>query len=504
LGRRHLRAGFRGPLTGLLSGLAAGALAGCVNAAMEWSLATIDRATPSLYPTITALPVGAALGTAIGLIRSRAAVAATVLGAALLIAACFVELDTAAHQQRWRWTIGVSLVAVVLIGSAIARRERMRAVLLAPLTGIFVGLLTVTFLGGTLAAAGWLATGELPRAALRVAALAGLPVGAALGLAIGPIAWAAYRSSASRPASTSGKRRRFQFSLRTLLLAVLVVAVLIWIAEPARQTYEHRRVVNELLRYRQTELDLDRWSWFESLIGSQLDPKQHASVRSVSLNVSTTDDDLRDLQYLPELKKLELICPNVTDAGFEHMESLRDLEWLAICCPNVTAKSIAILPRLPRLKELYVWPRSEAEIRSISECANLEVLNLFGLVSDEGLEHLAQMGNLRELTLTEASSLVSLTSRGLAHLNHLANLESLDVTAPIGDNDLAQLTGLSRLRTISLRRNSITDAGLVHLEALPSLNAVVLDRTQVTPAGAARLRQVLQARHGSAVVVRAP
>src|SRR5207247_5885715 len=108
-----------------------------------------------------------------------------------------------------------------------------------------------------------------------------------------------------------------------------------------------------------------------------------------------------------------------------------------------------ILPHLPRLKRLYVWPRSEAEIRSISECANLEFLALFQLSSDEGLEHLASMVNLRELTLSEASSLVSLTAGGLAHLNHLPNLESLDVTAPIIDKELAQLTGLSHLRTIS-------------------------------------------------------
>src|SRR5262245_35334131 len=81
LGRRQLLTAFGRPLTGLAAGFAAGALGGCINAAIEWSWAIGGRATPTLYATMAALPVGAALGTAIGLIRSRAVMSATMLGA---------------------------------------------------------------------------------------------------------------------------------------------------------------------------------------------------------------------------------------------------------------------------------------------------------------------------------------------------------------------------------------------------------------------------------------
>src|SRR5207237_4367416 len=119
----------------------------------------------------------------------------------------------------------------VLSGVAITfGRNRMRAVFRAPLTGLFAGTVTAVIVGGVAAAVERLATGSVPTASLRAAGLAGLPAGSTIGVGIGLIGWAVFRLIPYRaPADAAqGKRRRFQFSLRTLLFAVFVVALVLW------------------------------------------------------------------------------------------------------------------------------------------------------------------------------------------------------------------------------------------------------------------------------------
>ncbi|HEV3338879.1 MAG TPA: hypothetical protein VG125_00935 [Pirellulales bacterium] len=60
-----------------------------------------------------------------------------------------------------------------------------------------------------------------------------------------------------------------------------------------------------------------------------------------------------------------------------------------------------------------------------------------------------------------------------------------------GDDDLALLKRLLRLRTVVLTSTAVTDAGLVHLRGLTSLETIDLRFTAVTEAGVADLRRVL-------------
>ncbi len=51
------------------------------------------------------------------------------------------------------------------------------------------------------------------------------------------------------------------------------------------------------------------------------------------------------------------------------------------------------------------------------------------------------------------------------------------------DSDLANLTGLARLKTLNLTNTVVSDKGLAYLKGLPALESLYLDATRVTDAG---------------------
>ena len=84
-------------------------------------------------------------------------------------------------------------------------------------------------------------------------------------------------------------------------------------------------------------------------------------------------------------------------------------------------------------------------------------------------------------------------------LARLAELEQLaSITHFVAPNGQITDAGLERLategknlRSLDLRGNPITDAGIEHLKLLAKLNYVTLENTQVTPTGAAALQRAL-------------
>ncbi|HVX11916.1 MAG TPA: hypothetical protein VHC22_12100 [Pirellulales bacterium] len=60
-----------------------------------------------------------------------------------------------------------------------------------------------------------------------------------------------------------------------------------------------------------------------------------------------------------------------------------------------------------------------------------------------------------------------------------------------GDDELACLHALPRLRVLVLTSSAVTDAGLPHLHALREVESIDLRFTAVTDAGVARLRRAL-------------
>lgn len=505
LGRRHLRPSVLAPLAGLFGGLAIAAIAGSIATITEWMWI---RAQPvsSLCFTVLALPLGAAVGTAIGLIYGRSTAAAGLLSATFLAFGWFWETDPK-HLERWHWTLGAAGVAVMVTATLIVYcRQRLPRVMLSALKGLFAGLVAVSFLAVTVASAQWLATGNVPSVIVRALGLAGLPVGAVLGIGLGLVAWLVLpRAPAFTSADAAAAQRpRFQFGLRALLLDVAALGVLLWLAElvlPIRQNYQHERAVNQLLSRSSMEFEPLEPDWLASFVGGRLDRLHHTGVRRLWFRQDCTDDDIAPLEYLTELRKLDLVSLRVTDAGLAYLGSLRELESLDLVCPRVTPEGLSVLAKLPRLRSLVMYHVSDEGLERIARCESLESLVMSGNITDAGLQHLARMKNLHSLRMQPGSNL---TGKALAHLAALPNLESLDIDAPIADGDLTGLAGFIALRDLCLRCASVTDGGLVHLEALPSLQVVVFDRTLVTKPGTARLRETLRARDATGRVLVVP
>ena len=80
----------------------------------------------------------------------------------------------------------------------------------------------------------------------------------------------------------------------------------------------------------------------------------------------------------------------------------------------------------------------------------------------------------------------------LALLSDLVGLDSLTLSgSPLTDAGLEHLENFNSLSYLDLCNTAIGDEGLRHLEKLPRLRTLLLHRTQVTSEGVKRLQQAL-------------
>ena len=114
-------------------------------------------------------------------------------------------------------------------------------------------------------------------------------------------------------------------------------------------------------------------------------------------------------------------------------------------------------------------------------------------LSNAELEHLARLHpNLLTLDLR----MTEVTTTGLRHLSSLTQLQCLNLSGlQIDDEDLNHLRGLSQLRELYLTGTAVTGAGLEHLQGLTQLRRLYLDHTQVTDFGMKYLKQLVELRH---------
>lgn len=177
---------------------------------------------------------------------------------------------------------------------------------------------------------------------------------------------------------------------------------------------------------------------------SRIATLEHLHTLSVGPSGQLTDDGLKHLASLNELKGLSVSHTNIGDAGLKHLENLQTLKSLHLDDTNITASGIARLAKaLPELESLSVGQTG---------------------IGDEGLRGI---GNLK-LTYLQLDKM-EITDTGLAHLSRLDTLETLKLTgSPITDEGLKHLAGHQQLRTLDLANTKVTAAGVAELQkALP-------------------------------------
>ncbi len=259
--------------------------------------------------------------------RRRLSLASAAISAALLGSYFFVEMNNPTEHARWRWVLGVAVLLTV--GVLVFRRDRLRSVFVAPLIGLFLGMVVVLILGATAAGVEWLATAGVPTASLRSAVLASLPGGAVAGAVLGLMGWLVLRLIRYRATAAANQpRARVQFGLRTLLFAVFCVAGLLWTVTPAQRNYERQRAVSRLVA-----------------AGARVNVNAQKTVVCL-YGATATDEDLQSLHRLPELSGLSLECPRVTERGLAHLQGLQALQTLHL---SYTGRGgLEVLGSLPR------------------------------------------------------------------------------------------------------------------------------------------------------------
>ena len=159
-------------------------------------------------------------------------------------------------------------------------------------------------------------------------------------------------------------RRWFRFRLRSLLIAVAVIAVLIWI--PVKRATEQRDAVNAILRLGGiVRYDFESAGstepsapvWLRRLIGEDY----FRRVDSVNLNdLPVTDDELALLRLLPALEKVEIrSCAKVSDKGLIHLRELSNLRRLDLQGTQITDDGLKYLTALPALTASLSQPHTD-------------------------------------------------------------------------------------------------------------------------------------------------
>lgn len=180
-------------------------------------------------------------------------------------------------------------------------------------------------------------------------------------------------------------QRWLQFSLRTLLIAVVLLSLpLSWFGTRLAKARKQREAVAAIKRLGGSVVyDCEEASspaakppstWLRTLLGD--DFFDHI-VRVEFWDPCVTNADLKHLDVLTELEILVLFSTHVTDNGLVHLEHLTKLQALSLLCHETTDRGLKHLHGLNKLQNLC--------------CA--------GTVTDAGLEHIKLLTNLKRLRL---------------------------------------------------------------------------------------------------------
>jgi hypothetical protein len=153
-------------------------------------------------------------------------------------------------------------------------------------------------------------------------------------------------------------RRWFRFSLRTLLAAVAVLAIVFgWVAWRLDRAREQGRVLADL--YSATGV---------SFVGFDMPKSSPESLKTqwvfghffrvdrleIGPLPHTPDNALKHLPRLPQLEKLKIESDAITDDGLRHLLGIKRLRVLGIVSAQLTDDGLLILGQMKQLQELAV------------------------------------------------------------------------------------------------------------------------------------------------------
>jgi hypothetical protein len=319
----------------------------------------------------------------------------------------------------------------------------------------------------------------------------------------------------------------FQFSIRSLLVLAVVVAVLCsWLmVENQRARMQHDAVAayerdsgqGVVYDFQLNPGDSRGFSSVPDAIRSSLEfeksmglawhmsnppEKPHAPgwllnllgddfFCEVVVALPRNDAQLLLLQPLKTLRRLDFSDTNMTDSGMAALKDLRQLQWLNLRRAKVTDAGLKYLQNLPQIRFLDLGGTHVTDdgLIYLKDLRQLQRLDLgFTKVADNGLVNLQGLEQLRQLEFWGNH----ISDAGLERLKELKHLESLTLAfANVTDGGLSKLNDMAHLRMLCLRGTKITDAGLSQIVCLTQLQQLDIHDTQVTDKGVKKLQQAL-------------
>jgi len=267
-------------------------------------------------------------------------------------------------------------------------------------------------------------------------------------------------------------------------------------------------------------------------------PIAQAQGQVLSLDLSgspnITDAGLAAVGRQSGLEELAIGGP-ITDAGLVHLRGLTELRKIAMVSGRITGSGLVHLAAARHLESLDLrYAANDAVMEDLRLWPNLKVLKLpFSGITDHGLQHLGDVGELRYLEIYGGTRLTDvwltplgrltkleelhlgelhLEGAGLANLGPLAklralgfggrdfkssnlvqlkgmkNLERLGIRSITVDGGLGGLSALAGLKKLALSYMEVTDRDLAALEALTNLEALEVTFTGISGTGFERLK----------------
>jgi hypothetical protein len=205
-----------------------------------------------------------------------------------------------------------------------------------------------------------------------------------------------------------------------------------------------------------------------------------------------TDDGLKALLDVRDLKGCQLSGLKVSDEGVRRLQEFPRLEYLAFHGIPVTDKTVELLVSAGKCETLvlHYTAADGACLPTVLKNTSLAFLWWWGSqLTDDDLQKLTALKKLEIVSLSGGA----FTNEGIRHLRALPILRDLGLTdnAHIDDTVFDYFREMDSLTAIGLGGVKITDAGLEKAKMLPRLERFGLERTKVTAEGVAKLRAAL-------------
>jgi Leucine-rich repeat (LRR) protein len=211
----------------------------------------------------------------------------------------------------------------------------------------------------------------------------------------------------------------------------------------------------------------------------QLRPLLEKSTLPIRLNLNgaagITDAGLAHLKDLPTLQSLALSEVKFTPAALKNLTGLTNLESLYLSSEELTDADLAPLGKLTKLRDLSVsgsklTPAAYAHLEDLTQLEEIRVGNTFDGLGDEYLAHMKKMTKLKKLHIGKDK----LTDAGMAHMKNFTELRELDLEGPkVTPAGLASLAALKKLQKLTvLSCDAINGDGMAPLKELTELQSL--------------------------------